>query len=372
LIGLVYDAATNLDAWPDVMDGLARVVSCQLVGMNLQDLKGGPANVQCHIGADPSWTARYETYFAPRNIFLAARPDLTFSGAIRNGEAIVPDHLAMRTEYFNDFLRPLGVLHAIGMVPFRTGAVASLLSLMRRIGAPSFAEADLQLLGRFMPHLQRAITIHRRLEGADLARTAASEALDCLAIGVVILDRDGKVLFLNTQTQTLLTRGDGLLLQRDGLSATGAADAAALRRLVADACAASVGRGVLAGGPLHITRRPPLRPLSVLVAPLRVRSFALCGPAPAAIVFIGDPERHVEGIGDVLRRLYRLTPAEAAVTTLLLEGLRTDQLAERLGITLFTARTHVKRVLSKVDVRTQAELVRVLLSGPAGLRDDTY
>jgi DNA-binding CsgD family transcriptional regulator len=73
----------------------------------------------------------------------------------------------------------------------------------------------------------------------------------------------------------------------------------------------------------------------------------------------------------VLRRLYRLTPAEAAVTTLLLEGLRTDQLAERLGITLFTARTHVKRILSKVDVRTQAELVRVLLRGPAGLRDDT-
>jgi PAS domain-containing protein len=173
--------------------------------------------------------------------------------------------------------------------------VASLLSLMSRVGAPSFAEADLQLLGRFMPHLQRAITIHRRLEGADLARTAASEALDCLAIGVVILDSDGKVLFLNTQTQTLLTRGDGLLLQRDGLSAVNATDAAALRRLVADACATGVGRGVLAGGPLHITRRPPLRPLSVLVAPLRVRSFALSGPSPAAIVFIGDPERTSRG-----------------------------------------------------------------------------
>ena len=76
-------------------------------------------------------------------------------------------------------------------------------------------------------------------------------------------------------------------------------------------------------------------------------------------------------MGDVLRRLYGLTPAEAAVTVLLLEGLRTDQLAERLGITLFTARTHVKRILSKVDARSQAELVRVLLSGPLGLRGDS-
>jgi DNA-binding CsgD family transcriptional regulator len=59
------------------------------------------------------------------------------------------------------------------------------------------------------------------------------------------------------------------------------------------------------------------------------------------------------------------------VAALLLEGLRTDELAERLDITLFTARTHVKRVLSKVDARSQAELMRVLLSGPAGLRNDS-
>jgi DNA-binding CsgD family transcriptional regulator len=104
------------------------------------------------------------------------------------------------------------------------------------------------------------------------------------------------------------------------------------------------------------------------VAPLRVRSFAPASPSPAAVVFIGDPERKVEGVGSTLRALYGLTPAEAAVANLLLEGLRTDQLTDRLGITLFTARTHVKRVLSKVDARTQADLVRILLSGPAGFR----
>src|SRR5262245_15980056 len=68
LIGPIYDAATNQDAWRDVMEGLARTLSCELVGMNLQDLTGGPANVQCHVGGDPSWISRYETYFAPRNI----------------------------------------------------------------------------------------------------------------------------------------------------------------------------------------------------------------------------------------------------------------------------------------------------------------
>lgn len=368
LIDRAYDAATNGDAWCALLEAMGHAVSCEAVGLNLQDLKGGPASVQCQIGADPSWTARYETYYAPRNIFLAARPDLTFSGAIRNGEAIVPDHQAMRTEYFNDFLRPLALLHAIGMVPLKTGSVASLLSLMRRIGAPSFADADFALLGRFMPHLQRAITIRHRLEAVDLGRSAASEALDRMTIGVVILDGDGRAIFFNKQSETVLAQRDGLLLNRHGLACDRPGEGNVLRCLVAQACGTGAGRELLPGGTLHVTRRPPRRPLSVLVSPLRVRSFALASPSPAAVVFIGDPERKVEGIGPELRRLYGLTRAEAAVASLLLEGLRTDQLAARLGITLLTARTHVKRVLSKVDARTQADLVRVLLSGPAALR----
>ena len=368
LIELAYDAASDASRWPMLLQGLAEVLGCELVGMNFQRLDGGPAMLQCQIGGDPSWTARYEEYYAPRNIFIRARPDLTFSGAIRNGEAIVPDSEAMRTEYFNDFLRPLGVLHAIGMVPFRTGSVIALLSLMRRIGASSYAEVDLELLGRFMPHLQRALAIHRRLESVDLAQAAASEALDGMAVGVVILDGSGKALFLNRYARTLVDAGDGLVLGRGGLAAARPDESATLGRLVADACGTGLGRGAGAGGSLAVTRPSGRRALTVLVAPLRARSGGFVGATPAAVVFIGDPERTVDGIGDVLHRLYGLTRAEARVATLLLEGRRTEDLAERLGITVLTARTHVKRILAKVDVRNQTELVRVLLGGPAGLR----
>lgn len=370
LVDLAYDAATDPASWPALLRGMATKLGCEVVGINLQDLESGSASLQSQIGADPSWSRAYESYYAARNIFLSARPDLTYSGAIRNGEAIVPDHQAVQTEYFNDFLRPLGVLHAIGLIPFRTGSVIALVSLMRRIGAPSFTDADFALLERLMPHLQRAISIHRRLEAVDLARTAAAETLDRMPIGVSILGGDRTVLFLNRQMQALLDQGDGLLLLRDGLSAANPTEAETLRRLVAEACATGLGRGVLAGGAAVVTRPSGRRSLSLLVAPLRPRAFALATEMPAAIVFVGDPERKVEGVGDVLRQLYRLTPAEVAVATSLLEGRRIEELAERLGITLLTARTHVKHVLAKVGVRTQAELVRVLLGGPAGLRLD--
>lgn len=369
LIDLAYEAASERSGWPRLLEGLARQFGSAVVGLDFRDLAGGGrANLHCQIGADPSWTERYERYYAPRNIFLRARPDLTFAGAIRNGEAIVPDREAMATEYFNDFLRPLGVLHAIGLVPFRSGSTMALMSLMRRIGAPSFADADFDLLARFMPHLQRALAIHRRLESVDVAQAAASEVLDGMPVGVVILDGAGKVLFVNRPARALAEAGDGLVVTRDGLSAARPDDAAMLRRLIAEACCTGRGAGTGAGGTLAMRRPSGRRALTVLVAPLRHRSFGITHGVPAAVVFIGDPERRVEGVGDLVRRLYGLTRAEAGVATLLLEGRRTEEVADRLGITVSTARTHVKRVLGKVDVRSQTELVRVLLAGPAGLR----
>jgi DNA-binding CsgD family transcriptional regulator len=370
LLDLAYEAATDRGRWPALMRGLASTLGCEVVGMNLQDLRGGRARLECQIGADPSWLERYESYYAPRNIFVQARPDLTYSGAIRNGEAIVPDREAMRTEYFNDFLRPLGILHAIGMVPFRTGSVMALLSLMRPIGAPSFASADFALLERFMPHLQRALSIHRHLHRVDLARVAAAEALDAMPVGVAVLDRQGRALFYNRSFRSLVDRGDGLALLRDGIAVADPATARTFRQLVAGACATGARAGIEAGGVLQVPRSSGARPLTLVVAPLRLEGWALSPGDPAAIVFAGDPDRHPESARDTLRRLFGLTPAEAEVATLLLSGARTDELADRLGITLLTARTHVKRVLGKVGARTQAELVRVLLNGPAALRFD--
>jgi DNA-binding CsgD family transcriptional regulator len=65
-----------------------------------------------------------------------------------------------------------------------------------------------------------------------------------------------------------------------------------------------------------------------------------------------------------MRKLYKLTPAEGRIADLLLEGLEVREVSQRLGVTLETARFHVKRVLAKTGVRRQSELVRLMLGLP--------
>src|SRR4029077_2308252 len=101
----------------------------------------------------------------------------------------------------------------------------------------------------------------------------AADALDRMTFGIIILHRDGKPVFVNRQSESVLAQGDGLLRLRAGLSASRPADAAVLRRLGADACGTGGGRGLLPGGALHVARPPPRPALSGLIAALPPRSF---------------------------------------------------------------------------------------------------
>ena len=83
------------------------------------------------------------------------------------------------------------------------------------------------------------------------------------------------------------------------------------------------------------------------------------------IVLIGDPEARVESPPEVLARVYGLTPTEARLAHALASGDPLETYAERAGIALSTARWTLKQVQAKTGCRRQADLVRLVLTGPA-------
>ena len=63
--------------------------------------------------------------------------------------------------------------------------------------------------------------------------------------------------------------------------------------------------------------------------------------------------------------LGQLTDRESEVLRLVAQGLSNAEIADRLYISLFTAKTHVSRILTKLDARDRAQLV--MLAYEAGL-----
>lgn len=64
---------------------------------------------------------------------------------------------------------------------------------------------------------------------------------------------------------------------------------------------------------------------------------------------------------DVLLDRFKLTRAERDVAHLLAEGRSSATIAQLLGVTIHTARRHTERVLSKLEIRSRAEVGPTIL-----------
>lgn len=82
-----------------------------------------------------------------------------------------------------------------------------------------------------------------------------------------------------------------------------------------------------------------------------------------------DPGAETGDLGWLPDPAWRLTATEARLAWLLAEGHTLQSAAGQLGVTHGTVRTHLKRVFSKTGTSRQAELVALVLGGPAGRQD---
>jgi DNA-binding CsgD family transcriptional regulator len=366
LVDLVYDAALDPAQWRSCLEEVCTATHSAGAALTLHDHAGARRRNLWWAHVDPALIAEDEAWAAENPFILAGAPHLR-TGFVCRSHEIIDARDVKRTPYFHEYLRRADFLEHIAACIVREQDVSSMLFLPRRVTDDPHDQRDVALVRALLPHLQRALAIHRRFAVLDGVSVALGEVLDRLPFGVVLLDGRGRSLLLNRAARDAVDASDGLTLARDGSVHAAGATHGRLSRLIADACATGRGDGVAAGGTLLVARPSGKRAFAVLVTPLRVSDRRFGEPHPVAALFVSDPDRDGADPHEILCRLYGFTPAESAVAWLLLAGKRVTDITDALAVTANTVRTHVKRLLTKTGCRTQADLVRVLLSGPATL-----
>jgi DNA-binding CsgD family transcriptional regulator/PAS domain-containing protein len=367
LIERVYAAAEDPRQWDGFLARLAEGTGATVTGFIFEDFGSHRASVHATTGIDPEMVRQYEEYYARKNAWFAAAGFRLPTGVVQS-EELLPNEDLRKTEYYNDFLRKIDSHHGLAATLLHDEKFLSHLSLLRPRRAGPFDREVRPLLLLLLPHLKRALQLHRQIAGLRSDREAAIEVLDRVPAGVILFDRDGRPVLVNRTGREILDSNDGLILQPGGLAAAAAAESAVLDRLLRDAIEIAAGRSMLSdsGGTLAVSRPSSRRPFLVFVTPLRPGRAKAPDPRPAAALFITDPERKVHANG-TLRRLYRFTPTEAEIADKLIQGESLEQAADELEITLNTARTHLKHLFTKTETNRHRELVRVLLLACANL-----
>jgi DNA-binding CsgD family transcriptional regulator len=365
LVGSIYDAVNDGTLWPIFLQRLSGTLRSAATNLFIQDLRHPGGAASATFGTDPTFNRSYAEHYGKINVFLIRGRPLLKTGSVCFSDELCPDEEAVRSEFFNDWVLPQGKGHGLLGTVFNDDALAGNIGAMRARGERPFGVADKRILQSLMPHLQRAVALKRRIAHLEALQRDRSNALDLWSTAVLSVDREGRVLFANGTAAALLRRRDGLSTNRNILQAATSRDSASLHRAIRSTIEVPF-RATPVG--VHLIERPSGRtPLQILISP-SLREDLLFSAPGTALVFVHDPEAAERAQTDVLRRLYGLTPAEAGVAALVATGKSAKEIADELAVRENTIRVHLKKIFDKTGARRQAELVKLVLSGPAALR----
>ncbi|HET7705440.1 MAG TPA: hypothetical protein VFM36_05095 [Thermoanaerobaculia bacterium] len=154
--------------------------------------------------------------------------------------------------------------------------------------------------------------------------------LECLAVGAIIADHHGHLVYANAAARNLLEKG---VYTKDAARLTDHLRYRARRD--------GVERLTCGDGLVHA-------------------AFTTAGAL--TIVLIYSPPRDPERLGAALAEVYGLTPQERKLAIAIYDGLSLAEAAELIDIEVSTARTHLKNIFTKTRTRRQASLALLIAS----------
>lgn len=363
VVDLAYAAAEEPAGWSSFLIELASLLQGTATGLVFENVSARTASVNAFVNVDPAQVVRLQEYYAALNPWVATGPP---KADVMTGEMILPDAELVRTEYYNDFLRKMDTHYLLVAVPILEASSFTHLSVLRPSRVGPYDEESVRLLQAVVPHLRRALRIHQRLVATDLKAKAASDALDRMRMGVILLGERGTLVGVNRAAREILGESDGLWMDRGELTAATGVATNALRRFIANAIAKRAQLVAVCGGALLLPRRSGRRPLEASVVPTHIAALDEGRGAACAIVFVVDPELELAAGESLLSDLHGLSRAEARLARLLASGRTLTEAAAEMGISLNTVRTQLKALFRKTETARQTDLVSLLHLGLAG------
>ena len=186
--------------------------------------------------------------------------------------------------------------------------------------------------------------------------------LNWLPFGVLFVDAQGNVLTKNRKARAMCAENDGLTIERSVLVADSAQETAHLRELILHAAVSN--RDQVVTEAMTVARPSMRRPFTVMVSSLTSIERSEAGVAPAAVVFVSDPEENYNIAEETVLHFFDLTPAEARLLVALANGSSLSEVSASHRVTVNTLKTQLNHIFRKTGTNRQSDLIKLVFSTP--------
>jgi DNA-binding CsgD family transcriptional regulator len=371
LVGQIYETAKDhsSEAWLDVYEQMSQILVSGAGSLSLYSDKSSNFDFVAH-NLDKELVAQYNDYYQYISPFRQKIVEMNTGEIFNRGEHLSDQGFA-ETELYQDCFKKYGIFNYQYQVLFKNSNVSGGVSFSRPATMNNFGKSESNLLKLVIPHLQRAFQVYMKIAEIERDKRMMIECLEKISENIIVVDKTGKIVYLNKNAKNLIEQDNGLQISRDGmLTAILAHETKKLRILCQSVFNPDINSKINFGGILQISRSAGLRPLSVVISPFSEQNSGNFSSETFALLFINDPHQKVERLEPILREMYGLTAAEAKIAAILAQGNSLNEACQTLSIKQNTVRTHLKRIFSKTDTNRQSELVKLVLSSPANLKID--
>jgi DNA-binding CsgD family transcriptional regulator len=356
VIGDIYDAAIDPTLWKQALGNICAFVGGSSAALLWHDSALERSEAVHLYNFDPYYLRLYFEKYLPLNPMFPAA-SFVDEGVVVADEDIMPRAELNKTRFYKEWIKPQGTLAALSVNLEKGLLRTSMINV--RMTVP-LKDRMRRRLGLLVPHLQRAVAIGRLFDQSKATEQALTETLDHVEAAVFLVDAKAQIAFTNGAAKKML--GEASLVRTDGNALRAVASTAnrTLRSLFVAAGKgdASVGvRGVAV----------PLEDASnerwyAHVLPLTSGRRRRAGGKHAAVaaVFIRKTAPNALSPLEEIAKLHKLTAGEVRVFDAVLKVNGVKAIANLLGVTQSTVKTHLHNVFRKTGKKRQSDLVKLV------------
>ena len=363
----LYEAVLDGRGLAGVVRPLAEMIGCSTHAVHLIRCEGGtirPGRSDPGSGGGAGLLDEYAQHWMHQDPWAHAAARA--GDGLMNMSRVVPPWQYRQTPIWNEWGRPRdAAFHCISVQVRSPGETMGVLAFHRSVRAEPFGPQEEAVVQAVYPYLRRALLAEARLAAAGWDATRALRAgFAALRQGVVLLDRQRRLVLTNLALDAMAAEEDGLTVVPDGgLSSHDPAARQALARGIGTALLSLTGKVRLLpeAASLTLPRRSGGAPWLVQVLPLRGLEAPSGQDAfTGVMLLVTDDQHRPRPKAPLLRQAFGLTAAEGSLAAALAAGRSLAQHAEARKISVETARTQLAAIRKKTGCRRQPELAALL------------
>lgn len=358
LVGPIYEDLMGDDPWRSALGQIRVFMGASNMQLHIADRRGKRRDAIFAYGPKVDeqkverWEAsQFKTMFR-LNLKMGETTCFKLEDVLPAGESL--DELMNSDSYWT-------IVHCFDLVE----EVESLLLASRTQTSPAFDKADERTLKLLGQHFRRALSLRRAILRNRLIADYQAEGLDRMAIGGLLVERNGDTILLNNAARAIMSEENGLRFANGQIHAIDGSEDRQLHALIQEVLANEGGSGALRA--MNLSRASGKRGIGLIIKAQKSRSLVTGKPAMNALIFARDMEAASDLDVGITQQLFGFTPAEARLAVGLAKGMNLEALEQMLHIRHNTARAHLRSMFSKADVTRQSELVHLLANCVAPL-----